>query len=338
MKFMMELHRCRMRHHGEAMHVKTSTEDKFTEREILLAAGEMGRDCTNPEPLKYAADLIAQMFGPRPPAQPEPSLMDEIDDLIQFDDAMAEPEPPPTVPVCPGAHCVRVEAFMKNPLVRGPDCHDPTCVFGDFIEQLTDTDHLRPDHPVNDQLTFAEAGTRSSMRTGPQDLTRRGERVYWHLDALADWHSTRAHMAAADFIPSIKRIGYITVGSADWIRGDLGPEPTTTSTRKGEKSKVNVTRPFHPFTTLSFGSPNGALLIVHCNFDGYNYQGRKVPKEIEEILRDPEILMIQFDMVTLKERLDAGDIRYNGWVDARNLATRNQNWRTANKCETVCPS
>jgi hypothetical protein len=62
------------------------------------------------------------------------------------------------------------------------------------------------------------------------------------------------------------------------------------------------------------------VFIAHCNFDGQNYQGWEVPSEIKELLADKEIIIVQFDMDALMERLCAGGIPMVNWVDARNLA------------------
>jgi hypothetical protein len=333
MNFMMELHRCRMEHDGQQMPVETSNNNnqRFAMKEILMAAGMMGRDCANPVTPKYTVTLLQKLFGPKEasPAPPaERDIVDQIDEIINEDTA-TEKSPPrvtaPEIPVDPYSHCVRARFFMKTPSMRGLECKNITCTIGSqFIRDLHTTDHLRPDHPIYDKISLGEAGSRSAMRTGPQDLRRDSNRLFWHLDALADWPGIEAQMAEADFIPCIKRTGYMTAGSQDWIKGDLQPETEarSKSPKRGEKSKVaaNSSLLLKPFTALHFGNTNGAVLIVHCNFDGANYQGRLVPNVIKALLADAEILVVQFDMDTLMERLCAGGIPMNNWVDARNLA------------------
>jgi hypothetical protein len=324
MNFMMELHRCRMEHHGSAMPVENSNNNmQYSRKDILIAAGEMGRDCANPVTPQYTVTLINHLFGEK--KTDEDTLMEEINEVLEIAPAPVPQRVPvmPPVEVLPYAHCVRARSFVKDPPTQGLECKNETCTIGSkFIRELHATDHLRPDDPAYDKISLGEAGSRSSMRTGPHDLRREADenRLCWHLDALADLNGIRAQMVKADFITSIRRTGMMTAGSEDWVKGDLGrPEEQP---QRGEKSKVLANPPLlnKPFTALHFGSPNGALLVVHCNFDGHSYQGRKVPDEIKALLADKDIMVVQFNMDTLLERLCAGGIPMCNWIDARNLA------------------
>jgi hypothetical protein len=123
-------------------------------------------------------------------------------------------------------------------------------------------------------------------------------------------------MTQARFIESCVDHGCITVGTEDFVRGDLDAHHPGHKSSKGPKVVDNVHR---TFAIVHFGAPNGGILVVHVNFNGFTYQGKMVPNPILDLLKNADILLIQFGIKNVLERLSAGGIISNAWVDARNI-------------------
>jgi hypothetical protein len=93
----------------------------------------------------------------------------------------------------------------------------------------------------------------------------------------------------------------------NFVRGDIIPPH---SDSLGNKRR--------PFTAVHFGSPSGGYLVVHCNFNGFRYNGHRIPTEILSLLANVDIMVIQFGMELVME-VSRRRSRSN-WVEAKNLA------------------
>jgi hypothetical protein len=336
MEFMVELHRKRMKHNADrTKDDNLHPEERFRALHILRAAAEMNKLCEGKKAPQCAIDFYKRLYGPDNEVTVEKSaeeaLLDEIDEVIQdiTPPSSAENSSPELRPTgkmevvlqenVPGIHCAMAKAFLEGHKRGGnAKCEHPTCIIGsEFLKDLQPEDNLKPDHPHYDHITFEEAGSRSKMLQGPQDLRKDGERVFWHLDEMADLPGTLASMEQARFIDSVMEHGCMTVGTNDFIRGDLDLHHPGHVSHQGPKVTANVHR---TFATAHFGAPNGGLLVVHANFNGYTYQGQLIPDPIKDLLRNPDILLLQFGIENVLERLSAGGIISNAWVDVRNIA------------------
>jgi hypothetical protein len=332
--FMAELQRERMRHRGENMANEEPREGQmFASNDLRLAASEFGRDCNGLEPLpRFAVQLFKKVFSP-PDEQDEEQvdemgdLMDQMDAIIQNKEVtVAPPKPlvlPPPKPRDPGTNCVEVRAFIRDQKrggrrdPDGPKCPNATCAVGSpFIRNLEDGDNLRPDFPPYKRVTFKNAGTRSRMGEGPHDLRKFGAHTFWHLDLTTTWPPIEADMKKKGFEESCREHAVITMDTEDYIHGDLGKNHP--GHRKGGATK-QIKNPYRTFTAVTFGSPDGGILVVHCNYNGRSYDGPKIPKMIQDLLLDPDIFVLQFGIETDIDRLAAGGVIVNGWVDAANL-------------------
>jgi hypothetical protein len=329
---MADLQRERMRHRGENMaHDGSPGEGQiYSSNELRLAAAEFGRECNGLEPLpRFAVQLFKRAFTQTAEVPPEPQvlgseqrLLEEMDAIIQDREVVVEPPPPlvlpPPRPKQPGMNCAEARAFLKyGKATAGVKCPDTTCAVGSpFIRGLTWEDNLRPDSPPYAKVTFRNAGARSRMGEGPNDLRKFGARTFWHYDNTTPWPPIEAKMKKVGFEHSCRSHAIVTVDTEDYIHGDLGKNHP--GHRKGGATK-QIKNPYRTFTAVTIGSPDGGILVIHCNYNGYSYDGPEIPQMIKDLLADPNIFILQFGVETDMDRLAAGGIITKGWVDASNL-------------------
>jgi hypothetical protein len=296
---------------------------------LRLAASEFGKECDGDEPLpRFAVQLFCLVFGPpavEPPEDAE-SLMEQMDAIIQDREVQTAPPPPlvlpPPRPKPPGSNCVKARAFMRKTeqdrvSTDNLKCPDPTCAVGSpFIRGLTNEDNLRPDNPPYKKVTFRNAGTRSRMGEGPHDLRKFGARTFYHLDETTTWPPVEAELKRDGFEQSCRSHAMIMVDTEDYIHGDLGKDHP--GHQKGGAFK-DVRNPYRTFTAVTFGSPDGGILVIHCNYNGYKYDGQRIPQMIQDLLKDLEIFVIQFGIETDLDQLAARGVEVNSWVEAANL-------------------
>jgi hypothetical protein len=269
-----------------------ATGQSFSDNDLRAAAGEMAKLCHDPRPPPFAMEIFSRLFNVETPLPVKPArleigdqLMEEMDEFINDGlDINEGIETPKLVPntgrtpilapaLPPGWNCPLVEQFLRDPSIKGRPCNDPTCMMGsEFMINLLATDNLAPDKPNFAHVTFADAGSRSKLGEGPHDLRYDAGRTMWHLDELGDLPGILAQMTDRGFVESIEGHGYMTLKTQDYILGDLGPNHK--GHQKG-KSSETVNNPNRTFTAVSFGAPNGTVLIVHCNYDGIPIKAEK---------------------------------------------------------------
>jgi hypothetical protein len=155
-----------------------------------------------------------------------------------------------------------------------------------------------------------------SLFSNPSDIIRNLEFEIWHLDSTTLWPPIEADMKKKGFEESCREHAIITMDMEDYVHGDLGKNHP--GHRKGGATK-EIKNPYRTFTTVTFGSPDGGILVVHCNYNGQDYDGPRIPMMIQDLLADLDIFVVQFGIETDVDRLAAGGVVTNGWVDAANL-------------------
>jgi hypothetical protein len=188
-EFMIGLHRRRVQYYGERQPTKPlSGDQRFTSKEITLAAAELSRNSDGRDAPQYAVYHYNNIYGKDAEAVPEASgsstsvpttssltesqkvlnqseLMDEIDDIIADRTPTLKPKKPTSAPMKPGENCSKVRAFLKGHVQTclEIECDDLSCVFGSlFLQRLRPVNNLKPDMPVFVQITIYDAGARSN--------------------------------------------------------------------------------------------------------------------------------------------------------------------------------
>jgi hypothetical protein len=336
--YMVGLHRRRVQNYEKP--TESSGDQKYTSKEIRLAASELLRNCDGREAPQYAVYHYNDIYGKDADVVPDAgvvtgvvtsnikeetqeaidhsTLMNEIDDVIadrtptlapRMSTALAS-KTSTTSPLLPGENCIKVKDFLKGHVQTclEIECDDLSCVFGSvFLQRLRPVDNLKPDMPVFTQITMYDAGARSNMTSGTCDLQLGGNRKFWHLERLGQWPKIQAYMSGYGWFEGIRGTASMTLAVENYIKGDLKP-------------KRGLERKKKPFSSVHIGSPSGGTLVIHCNFDGHTYQGQTIPTLIQELLADKEIMVVQFGIELVMEKLKGGGVLITSWVEAKNLA------------------
>jgi hypothetical protein len=312
---MVELHRRRMKHSGDKSENVLQSGQKYTDQNILLAAAELNKHCDGQTLSKFAIKQYDDLYGidadvaPRPKGIMINNAPETTPTPVTVQHVPITPEWFPNVKRVQGDLCIKAKTFMRGRSTSTLECPEETCPLGSkFLLELKPKDHLRPDHPALDRLTFKDAGAKSNMRNGICDLRFEGAKKMWHLDSMANWEGINADMAGHGFIKGIKGHNSMTVGVENYARGDMDPGPPHSNGK-----------PRRAFTVVHLGSPTGGILAVHCQFNGRKYEGHEIPDEMKELLRDKDVAKIQFGIKDVLEKLAAGGVMVQNWVEAKNL-------------------